>query len=85
MNHTLAAPLGRPRLSSLLPLLLVGALSASSAARAAGDSEAAQLSTLQQQLGQVQAALKQLAEENRALREHQEQLDRKLAEMSAGG
>jgi phosphate-selective porin len=38
---------------------------------------------LQQQLQQVQATLQQLTEENRSLREHQQELDRKLAELSA--
>jgi Sec-independent protein translocase protein TatA len=51
-------------------------------AAAAGDDDA-RLSALQHQLEQVQAALQQLSDENRALREHQEEVDRKLAQLSA--
>ena len=52
---------------------------------AAGGARAAEpsLADLQRQLAQMQAALQQLADENRALREHQAQVDRKLAELSS--
>jgi hypothetical protein len=64
------------------PLLLAGALSASSVA-AASDADEARFNALQRQLAQVQAALQQLADENRALREHEREVDRKLAELAA--
>jgi hypothetical protein len=74
--------LPEPRIRVRLPLLLLtGLLGVSSAAAAATDSEAALLRTLQQQLQQVQATLAQLSEENRALRDHQQELDRKLAQL----
>jgi hypothetical protein len=63
--------------------LLLSILGASAAARAASDTDAASLSALQRQLAQVQAALQELAEENRALRQHQQEVDRKLAELSS--
>jgi hypothetical protein len=39
---------------------------------------------LQDQLRQVQATVRELAEENRALRQHQEELDRRLTDLTAG-
>ncbi len=66
----------------LRPLLLAGALGASSVA-AANDADEARFNALQRQLAQVQAALQQLAGENRALREHEREVDRKLAELAA--
>jgi hypothetical protein len=42
-----------------------------------------ELRALQQQLQQMQAALQKLSEENRSLREHQEEIDRKLTVLSA--
>ncbi|MGB9329501.1 MAG: hypothetical protein WCB10_01900, partial [Steroidobacteraceae bacterium] len=66
----------------LRPLLLAGALGASSVA-AASDADEARFNALQRQLAQVQAALQQLAGENRALREHEREVDRKLAELAA--
>ncbi len=66
----------------LRPLLLAGALGASSVA-AASDADEARFNALQRQLAQVQAALQQLAGENRALREHEHEVDRKLAELAA--
>ncbi|MBS0379767.1 MAG: porin [Proteobacteria bacterium] len=51
-------------------------------AQAAGD-DAATLKALQQQLQQIQAELKGLAEENRALKEHEAEVDRKLAALNA--
>jgi hypothetical protein len=62
-------------------LLLAGLLGAGSAADAASDSDAQLLHTLQEQLQQMQAALAQLSEENRALRAHQEELDRRLTQL----
>jgi hypothetical protein len=65
---------------------LLGAAAASLAplACAADDAADARLTAVQEQLAQVQAALAQLTEENRALREHQTEVDRKLAQLSAG-
>ena len=54
-----------------------------SAAAPAADADAARLDALQKQLQQVQAALQQLADENRALREHEREVDRRLAELTA--
>jgi hypothetical protein len=72
------------RIGSLLPVLLAaGALGVSATVSAAEDTEAARLGVLQQQLQQVQAALERLSEENRALREHQQELDRRLATLGA--
>ena len=83
MNHCPRTPI-LSRLTAL-PVLLLGALITSGAARAAAPPDAdARLSALQQQLEQMQAALQQLSEENRALREHQEEVDRKLAQLGAG-
>jgi hypothetical protein len=65
------------------PCALLLTLGASFAATAADDVAAARLDALQKQLQQVQAALQQLADENRALREHEREVDRKLAELSA--
>ena len=62
--------------------LLVPLMALSSLAQAANGADEALVRGLQQQLQQVQTALQQLAEENRALREHQEELDRKVAELS---
>jgi TolA-binding protein len=70
---------------ALTVLLLLSACGASAGAAADDTAQAAQLNALQQQLQQVQAALQQLADENRALREHQAQVDRKLSELGAGG
>jgi hypothetical protein len=58
--------------------LTVAALAAASGVRAAEPT----LAELQRQLAQMQTALQQLADENRALREHQAQVDRKLVELS---
>ena len=62
--------------------LLVPLMALSSLAQAANGADEALVRGLQQQLQQVQTTLQQLAEENRALREHQEELDRKVAELS---
>jgi hypothetical protein len=80
MYHNLRLPQRRVRALSLL--LLSGMLGVGSAAEAASDSDTALLHTLQQQLQQLQAALAQLSEENRALRDHQQELDRKLTQLS---
>ena len=45
----------------------------------------ADVRALQEQLQQVQAMVRQLADENRALRQHQEELDRRVANLTAGG
>ena len=81
MNHTPYPPAqraGRP----LLAVLTACAFSVSAIAHAANDSEDARFGQLQRQLEQVQATLRQLADENRALRDHQQELDRKLVELS---
>jgi len=67
---------------SLRRLLLVPLIGLSSLAEAANPADEALMRGLQQQLQQVQATLQQLTEENRALRQHQEELDRKIAELS---
>jgi hypothetical protein len=59
-------------------LIVAGALTLSAPALAASD-EDARLDALQQQLAQMQATLQQLADENRALREHEKEVDRQLA------
>jgi hypothetical protein len=83
MKHT--PRLATPRIHKPLALLLcLGALSVTGMA-AADDTEDARLSALQKQLQQVQAALQQLSDENRALREHQAEVDRKLQELTAAG
>jgi hypothetical protein len=83
MNQSLRFTPGRARLRPLL--LLIGAAVVSSPPVRAEQSESAQLGALQQQLAQVQAALQTLSEENRALREHQRELDRRLAQLSSAG
>jgi Phosphate-selective porin O and P len=63
-------------------LVLSAALGASGAAHAASD-EDARLNALQKQLEQLQATLQQLSDENKALREHEQEVDRKLAALGA--
>ena len=70
-----------PRLS--VTLALVAALGLGGPARAAPAADAATLAELQRQLAQVQAALQQLSDENRALREHEKQIDQQLAQLNA--
>ncbi|HEY2340610.1 MAG TPA: porin [Steroidobacteraceae bacterium] len=82
MRPTCEAPISRTR-RCRSPLLLALA-SCGSIAQVANAAEEPALRALQQQLEQVQATLEQLAQENRALREHQEQLDRRIAELSSG-
>src|SRR5215469_14749980 len=67
--------------SRLLILCAVAAFSTT--AQATQATESAALQALQRQLTQVQAALQALTEENRALREHQEELDRRLGQLSS--
>jgi len=69
-----------------LPLLLLclTALVCCASARAE-EPEEARLGALQQQLDEVTATVRQLAAENRELREHQAQLDRRLAQLSGAG
>ena len=61
-------------------LLVAGALSLSAPALATPE-EDARLDAMQKQLQQVQATLQQLADENRALREHEKQLDQEVAQL----
>jgi hypothetical protein len=63
--------------------VLCAALVAAGPTLAATPSATQQLATLHNQLLQVQAALQQLTEENRALREHEREIDAKLAELSS--
>ena len=82
MHATLEAPTpgtcGRPGLLLLLALLSLGSTAA--VAGTAGDPE---LQALRQQLQQMQAALAELSDQNRLLREHQQDIDRRLAELGA--
>ncbi len=66
-----------------LPLLLAPLVSLGGTAQAGDAAAEPAFQALRQQLQQVQVALQQLAEDNRVLREHQQELDRKLAELSA--
>jgi cell division protein FtsB len=61
-------------------LLVAGALSLSTPALGASDQDA-RLDAMQKQLQQMQATLQQLADENRALREHEQQVDQELAQL----
>ena len=63
-------------------LLVAGALSVSSPALATPE-EDARLDAMQQQLAQMQATLQQLADENRALRQHEKEVDQQLAQLKA--
>jgi hypothetical protein len=82
MRPTCEAPL--PRTHRRRSLLLFALATTCTIAQAANPPQDAALRALQQQLEQVQATLEQLAQENRALREHQEQLDRRITELSSG-
>ena len=73
----LRAPRPLTRLTAMLAAAALGGMSAAGAAETT-------LADLQRQLAQMQGALQQLAEENRALREHQADVDRKLAELGGG-
>ena len=64
-------------------LLSCATLAAAAPALAAASSETQQLKALQQQLAQVQSALAQLARENQVLREHERDIDQKLAQLAA--
>src|ERR1700732_1923425 len=48
----------------------------------AAGADDARFSDIGQQLAQVQAQLQQLAQENRSLREHQQQIERQLAQLT---
>jgi hypothetical protein len=63
----------------LLPVAL-GLVSTAVAASTGGDPE---LKELRQQLQQMQSALHELSEENRALREHQQEIERRLTALGA--
>ena len=64
-------------------LLSCATLAAAAPALAAASSETQQLKALQQQLAQVQSALAQLTRENQVLREHERDIDQKLAQLAA--
>ena len=70
-----------PRVTRALALL--AALGIGAPVFAAPASEATTLAELQKQLAQVQAALQRLTDENRALREHEKQIDQQLAQLAA--
>ena len=82
MHATLEAPTpgtrGRAGVLLLLALLSLGSTAA--VAGTAGDPD---LQALRQQLQQMQAALAELSDQNRSLREHQQQIERRLAELGA--
>ncbi len=82
MHRTLPL-LARALKPRLCVLLLAAALGAKTLAAAASDTDDARLQTLQRQLEQVQAIVQRLADENRALRQHEREVDRKLAELAA--
>jgi len=81
MNVLPTGALARVRLH--LVLLMTAALGASHTATAAPAQSEARFLAVQQQLSQVQEQLRTLAEENRVLRQHQEQTDRELVRLSA--
>jgi hypothetical protein len=94
MNLHIGPPAVPIRLLVAAAVLIAAALCAGPCAAAAqsaasmpaavsAGSDDARFTALQQQLAQVQAQLQQLAQENRELRAHQEQIDRELAERSA--
>src|SRR5215472_9577264 len=64
----------------LLVLAGLGFVSSAAVASASGDPE---LQELRQQLQQMQSALQELSEENRALREHQQEIERRLTALAA--
>jgi len=68
---------------SLVLPLLAAALTAAAPAFAASSAEKDQLQALQNQLTQMQSALQQLSDENRTLREHEREIDQKLAQLAA--
>ncbi|HWW32675.1 MAG TPA: porin [Steroidobacteraceae bacterium] len=80
MNHVLPARL--QRMHKPLMVLLVLGVTGAGAAAAADESAAAELRALRTQLAEVQSTLRRLADENRALREHQAQLDQIVAELA---
>ncbi|MFL6605922.1 MAG: porin [Steroidobacteraceae bacterium] len=75
------------KLAQVCALLLVGTLGGATAANAADSkakkTEQQQIQELQQQLQSVQVQLKQLADQNRALLQHQQQIEQQLAQQSA--
>jgi len=64
-------------------LLLLALLSLGSTAAVASSTADPELQALRQELQQMHAALQELSEQNRSLREHQQEIDRKLAELGA--
>ena len=64
----------------LLVLAGLGLVSSAAVASASGDPE---LQELRQQLQQMQSTLQELSEENRALREHQQDIERRLNALAA--
>jgi cell division protein FtsB len=81
MNRVTSRNSRLPRLAT--PLLLLAALLGALPLTATAATEKEQLAELQRQLAQVQATLQQLADENRALRQHQQDVDQQLAQLHA--
>src|SRR5712671_2152429 len=74
------------KLARVCALLLAGTLGVATAADAADSkakqTEQQQIQALQQQLQAVEAQLKQLADQNRALLQHQQQIEEQLAQQA---
>ena len=80
MNHVLPARVQRMR-KPLMVLLVLGVTG--TAAAADDEGAAAELRALRTQLAEVQGTLRQLADENRVLREHQAQLEQRVAALAS--
>jgi hypothetical protein len=77
------APASRLRPPLATAVLFASWLICPDAALAAHAGSAARLTALQRQLAQVQSAVQELQAQNRALREHEAQMDRELARLAA--
>src|SRR5580704_8318879 len=75
------SPLQAVRALAAAWLLLIATAAAARSEATAAEAPAVYAPTLREQLGQLQAQLRALAQENRALREHQELQDRQLAQL----
>ena len=75
------SPLQAVRALAAACLLLIATAAAVTSGAIAAEAPAVHAPTLREQLGQLQAQLRALAQENRALREHQELQDRQLAQL----
>jgi len=79
MNASVCHPAARLARTAALLVAAVAVIAGGPPTRAAEPS----LADLQRQLAQLAASVQQLSEENRALREHQAQVDRQLAQLGA--